>query len=85
MKVRIFKELDEKRLEEKINKFLEDTKNIDVVDIKYSIHFDEDTWYNKCTYHSALIMYEHQLIMTVKEFTNGVNAAKLHGGRDDRS
>ncbi len=55
MKVKIFDESHEKDLEEKVNEFLKDTKNI--IDIKYQVSitmFSEEQIY--CF--SALIMYK---------------------------
>lgn len=62
MKVKIFDCEDIKDLEEKINKFLDNTKDIEVIDIKYSTM--------KGTYiynYSALIMYQHKIIMSISE------------------
>lgn len=57
MKVIIFDESHEKDLEEDINSFLENTENIDVIDIKYQVSismFSEEQIY--CF--SAMIIYK---------------------------
>ena len=57
MKVIIFDESHEKDLEEDINNFLEDTENIEIIDIKYQVStamFSEEQIY--CF--SAMIVYK---------------------------
>ena len=57
MKVIIFDESHEKDLEEDINSFLEETENIEIIDIKYQVStsmFSEEQIY--CF--SAMIIYK---------------------------
>jgi hypothetical protein len=57
MKVKLFDEIHEKDLEDKINEFLKEKKNEDIIDIKYevAVMFDgRDQIY--C--YSAMILYK---------------------------
>lgn len=64
MKVKIFDCVDEygeNVLEKKINEFLENNKDIEVIDIKYS------TMFGRAYHYSALIMYQYKIVMPVTE------------------
>lgn len=67
MKVKIFNCNQGDELEEEINKFLDNNKDIEVIDIKYNTLKGRgvfgDDWYS----YSALIMYQYKIVMTVTE------------------
>lgn len=67
MKVKIFNCNGGDELEKEINEFLDNNKDIDVIDIKYNTLKGRgvfgDDWYS----YSALIMYQYKIVMPVTE------------------